>query len=707
MSKRLSKIARELNVGISIIAEFLISNGFECEENPNMNLSEENYIFLKNNIYGYIKDQRKINLSQGQAKQPKKAEQQATEQVPLELKIIDAASKQKKLIERIIGFTDFDWHYTVIKFNGTCSQPVNFNLFDEVLCDLLLTKQMSAQEMGEILGLDIQTDPAEKEILLYAINELKKDNMIDGDESIYWLNDVGSEYAKKGVKFTTFKRDFDLYVDLSGGIKDNVSKIFSGLTSEKTIESSSEEYSQMSIEDIRELAEFQAPEIHYPQKQFILQEAQFIKSESFKAKVWVVLLENFRDNTIRAIVYDSKQDKIIDPLSDAFDKLEDEKMILLNKLVKVSENEDFAVEFTTEEKQEDQKFDEAELIQKQEEIETALDTQDIDKVKEIQKEISNIKRHFNSLEFEVELKRLFDHTANDLWIISPWIKKYATLRRIPFFEKYIQKGGRIFVAYSEPENEGDVMADEEALKKLLELEKTHLNFYICQLPKFHYKMVWLKHTQENDLYYNGSYNILSFFVKQGLQNVRQERMIKLNWDKEKENDYTEIFTNFGVKYLNRAVDDFNALSTNSPESIDKAFLQKVKSYDYGKIKPFINQGMENFDEKYQQLQDTKESNLQYFRQEYVKCELVKFKKEALKLSKQQQVPFGKKREIQERLNLMNAEFSEFSELSEYNEVMQIINNLKVFDFGKKAPNNQATNYYPKNNNRNFKNKKWR
>ncbi len=698
MSKRLSKIAKELNIGISTIAEFLNSNGYDCEENPNEKLSEEIFDFLKNNISGYVADKQKsYNNSKSPTKQSKKTEAQTTEQVPLELKIIEAASKQKKLIERIIGFSDFKWHYTVTKFEGTCSQPVDFNLFDEVICDLLLTGNLSAKAIGDILGLDIETDPAEKGILLSAINELKRDKMIDGDESVYWLTDVGIEYAKNGVKFSTFTRQFDLYIDAVGDVKEKAKEVFSNLRSEKQISFKHENLPQ-NIEDVKPLAELQAPEIHFPKKNFLLQSCEPKGIEGYVAKVWVVLLENFRDNTIRSLVYDEKQDKIIDSLSDAFDKLEDEKLKLLEKLVKVGEDEDFSVEFTDEVKHEEQIAVESELIQKQVEIETAFETQDIEKIKEIQKQVSVIKRHFNSLEFEVELKRLFDQTANDLWIISPWIKKYATLRRVQFFEKYLQKGGRIFVAYSEPENITDVMADEEALNKLLELEKKYQNFYINQLPPFHYKRVWLRNNGDSNLYYTGSYNILSFFVKQGLQNVRQEEMTKLDWDDEKESVYYDIFTQFGVKYLNHAVEDFNALCINPPEIIDKAFLQKVKNSDYGKLKPFINQGIDVFDEKYQQLQDAKEDNLQMYREQYIKGEIKNYKKEALELSKQP-ISLDKKRNIQGRLNTLLNEFSEFSELVEMQEVIRLISDLKVFNFDKNK------SFKPNSNNKIFTKKR--
>lgn len=111
------------------------------------------------------------------------------------------------------------------KFEGTCLQPVDFNLFDEVLCDLLLSGQMSVEQIGNILGLDIQTDPTEKEILLSAINGLKRDKMIDGDESIYWLTDVGIEYAKNGVKFSTFTRKFDLYIDTVGTVREKAKEV--------------------------------------------------------------------------------------------------------------------------------------------------------------------------------------------------------------------------------------------------------------------------------------------------------------------------------------------------------------------------------------------------------------------------------------------------------------------------------------------------
>ena len=44
--KRLSKVARELNVGISTIVEFLNSQGKEVSSNPNTKIGEDLYMIL-------------------------------------------------------------------------------------------------------------------------------------------------------------------------------------------------------------------------------------------------------------------------------------------------------------------------------------------------------------------------------------------------------------------------------------------------------------------------------------------------------------------------------------------------------------------------------------------------------------------------------------------------------------------------------------
>ncbi|MBQ3619661.1 MAG: hypothetical protein II939_16065 [Bacteroidales bacterium] len=671
MSKKLSKISRDLNIGISVITDFLNKNGHQCEEDPNETLNADIIDFVYSNIKGFLSASKGKELLVDQTSSPVTTDEVS---IPLELKIIDAASKEKKLIERIIGFTDFDWKYIVAKYKGVCSQPVDFNHFDEAICAILLKGESSAQQIGKILGFDITTDPAEKNILLSVINNLKKDEMIDGDESLYWLTDTGKEYAKNGVKFSTFERDFELYIDSTSNLKSDTKEIFSNLKSEK------QPYFPQNIipediDDVKSLAEIQAPEIHFPTKNFILQSCDFIKSECFSAKLWVVLLENFRDNVVRTLVYDEKKDAIIDILSESLDLLDDKKTELLEKLIRESEEDDFEIGNTTEPKQESQSISEKELIQKQKEIDVAVENNDIQKITTIKNEVAQQKRHFNSLEFEIELKRLFDTTADELWIISPWIKKYATQRRIPFFENYLRKGGRIFIAYSMPENSIDNMADEEALEKLHELDKKYQNFYIHQLPSFHYKRVWLK-SKDKNLYYTGSYNILSFFVKQGTQNFRQEEMTRLDWNSENDEEYKNLFLQFGEKYLSKAVEEINELC--QPNSImNKDILQKIEQLSNGKLQTFKDKGYETFEKKYAEFEEIKDNKLIRVKQNIYTRELAALSAEINKVQNQT-IPSDRKNDFQKRLDIIREQYPIISKTESFINTEEQVQLLKVF-----------------------------
>ena len=674
MKKRLSKIARDFKSNISIVVEFLRVNGYECEEDPEVEFSIEVVEFIENNLPAFLFEKNKESQKQTPKQKDKSKDVSSGAQIPLELKIIESASKEKKLIERIVGFTEFEWNYTIAKFKGTCSQPVDFNLFDEVLCDLLLTEQMSAEKIGNILGFDIQKDPAENDILLKAIKDLKADKMLDGDESILWLTDVGIEYAKNGVKFSTFTRDFDLYIDSIGVSKEKVKEIFSNIKSEKT-PNFDKDFLPKNIEEVKPIAELQAPEIHFPKKNFLLQECTPVGAEGFKAKVWVVLLENFRDNTLRAIVYDEKQNKVIDTLSEALDKQDELKSELLERLVKVDDE----IEFTNEEKQKEQVEIEQALIHKQEEIDEAITRQDADKIKEIEKEVEAIKRHFNSLEFEVELKKLFDTTSDTILIQSPWVRDFAFKNRVPFIKEYLRKGGRVYIAYSENESfGGEDMVQEESKKLLAELDK-NLNFYCCELPAFHYKNVWLIRKDKENSYYSGSYNILSFFVHQNMKNVRQEKMTRMDWDSELEEQYLEVFKKFGLKYINAAIDDFNILCQNPPAIIDRDYLQKLRKVENTKLSPFKGIGVIEFDSALGLLEETKTENLNHYRKIFFESEIERYKKLVIELSQKPLSP-DRKKSMQIEFEKLREEFLDFLDLqiSKGTEVTDMINNLKVF-----------------------------
>ena len=187
----------------------------------------------------------------------------------------------------------------------------------------------------------------------------------------------------------------------------------------------------------------------------------------------------------------------------------------------------------------------------------------------------------------------------------------------------------------------------------------------------------MRRDSEPNLYYTGSYNILSFFVHQGLQNIRQEEMTKLDWDEEKENAYKDIVLKFCQKYLDIS-SDLLKLTCKNVSKIDRSFLNKLKSIDYGKLKPLLNRGINGFDETYKKLQECKNNNLTIFQELYFKNQINNFKNELLGLSKQTN-SIHQKRDIWNKFISLKSEFPEYSNLEETKEIEDQIRKLKITD----------------------------
>ena len=693
MKKRLAKIAREHNVSLSELAEFLRINGYQCDEDPHELISIEAEEMIHFNFPAYLAskknekggDKRKQRIDTGKSLN--------IDFSPVEIKIIEAATNEKKLIERLIGFTDYNWKFKIHKCIGECSQPVNFSVFDEVICDLLLIKSMSEPEIAKILGLDTSRDIAEFTILRQAINSLRKDKMIDGDESLLWLNDLGKEYAQNGVKYSTFKRNFEIFIDDLGLPAENSKNVLSVIKSQRDLSLGLANKSELDIETVKTYAEFQAPEIHFPAKKYLLQSFEELTTENYLANVWVVLLENFRDNTIRAIVYDEKQNKIVRELSETINSHESIKSELLEKLIKIDEN----IQFTDEEKNEEQIQYEHELINKQEAIDRALSNADDALIGKMKADAIASKKHFNTLEFEVELKSLFDTTSDTIIIQSPWVRDYAFKNRIPFILNYLKKGGKVFIAYSEnEETNGDPMVQEDSMRKILEIEKNNFNFYYCEFPAFHYKNVWLIKPNGENTYYSGSYNILSFFVSQGLAKVRQEKMTKMKWDDELAEQYNEIIKGFGLKYVNKAIEDFNHLSQNPPHVIDKDYLQRLKTFDNSKLKPFLSLGIKEFEQAFQTLESTKIENLRYYKKIFLKSELTSIKSNLIEIGVRQ-ISNDRKFILKREIDKLSEDFQDVIE--DFRPIIielgEKVKQLKVFEFNK----NEKQRYHNNKNKR--------
>ena len=628
-------------------------------------------------------------------------------------KFCDEIGRKKKLTERDIGYTDFEWPFVVAGFKGEVLKPAKLTPFDKAVCDLLLMKNFGWVELGQILGLDIGSDPAERTLLINEIKALYDIGMIEGDDSILWLTETGREFARKGEKIETYEEDFELYIDPVFGFNDTGKKIFSALKSEEFKEADDERFyidfldseaseeeildaeeespdtetsevkflDEKALESVKLLAAAQAPEAHCPEKRYKLAKCRPTAKKCFSAKLKVVLLENFRDETNRVLVYDEKSEKVIEPLSEAFSENEEQMKRIFEKILAESAESESPLESTDEEKSDEQIEYEQAQIEKQEELDQAIDSGDqsqLEKIvnQELENRNSSEKRLFYTLEFEAEFERLLTGPYDEIMILTPWIKN-ATLKRISLYESFLKRGKKLFIAYSAPERPDDIMCYEKPFSELQKLEAKYPQFYLCQREQpFHFKQVWCK----GFFLYNGSENISSFMPKGSDEvKVRDECMTKLSWASDLENDYSGKLASFALRYLAEAEQKFDELCRHENISLDRNFLKEVAAFKIDKLEFFVDKTIEEFDAEYDRWRSFKENKTADFRKKFCEQEILKIQAdleaEAQK-SVNQVVSIKKLNELEKRLGAFCKEFPESETLAQKSSLQDLLSEYR-------------------------------
>ena len=196
---------------------------------------------------------------------------------------------EKKISEIYLGYSEFYWEYSIANYSATCTEAIDFTLFDKTICALLEVEDyLSFEQIGEILGFNVveglgnkkYKDIAEVEILMDALQHLYDFGMIEigvVNFSMCSLTPIGEEYTALKKKFkTTHNQKFKLLFDKTKGIHNEAKKVFEFLPRDKTslrnsfitIDGSKEE-AEINYEDedfLKEFAEDQIPDIYNPAK---------------------------------------------------------------------------------------------------------------------------------------------------------------------------------------------------------------------------------------------------------------------------------------------------------------------------------------------------------------------------------------------------------------------------------------------------------
>ena len=506
---------------------------------------------------------------------PKKAQE------PIGSRIAKAVFEEKKISERIFGYISYDINFVKATYAGKTQRPAKITSIEKGIVGILLVDETSSfDKIGLILGLDVINDKAEQSILRTAIETLRGFNAIEGDDSCMALTDAGRTYAEKGERPDTYSKAFDIYVDKSHMSWLNIKNcIGDNLLNINEINTPCENLN-LSLEEIRQFAECQAQDVHFPQNRYLLESAIWSEGHEASYKVYVCFVQSIvSSEDVRAFVFDENSNALNPIMSEQINSNPDLLAELLENCIKfeceideetiILEGDD--VETAKSEISEEIKEAEKQLVLEEENAKNAplSDKQDVSSPStnlSTDKERLHKKALYDSLSFELELQKIFNEDDPDeIWLISPWIRKGAFMHdRGPLIENFLKdENKRVFIAYSEPalNNDGKPMMDEEVEPGIIQLDEQYPNFFYVQLPEFHLKNV-IEVKGDQKVLFSGSFNVLSFSVSEQQKHVRREEMTLAHHTVAK-NKYADFQLEFAEIYASRIMKEIESLDTAS------------------------------------------------------------------------------------------------------------------------------------------------
>lgn len=506
---------------------------------------------------------------------PKKAQE------PIGSRIAKAVFEEKKISERIFGYISYDINFVKATYAGKTQRPAKITSIEKGIVGILLVDETSSfDKIGLILGLDVINDKAEQSILRTAIETLRGFNAIEGDDSCMALTDAGRTYAEKGERPDTYSKAFDIYVDKSHMSWLNIKNcIGDNLLNINEINTPCENLN-LSLEEIRQFAECQAQDVHFPQNRYLLESAIWSEGHEASYKVYVCFVQSIASSEdVRAFVFDENSNALNPIMSEQINSNPDLLAELLENCIKfeceideetiVLEGDD--VETAKSKISEEIKEAEKQLVLEEENAKNAplSDKQDVSSPStnlSTDKERLHKKALYDSLSFELELQKIFNEDDPDeIWLISPWIRKGAFMHdRGPLIENFLKdENKRVFIAYSEPalNNDGKPMMDEEVEPGIIQLDEQYPNFFYVQLPEFHLKNV-IEVKGDQKVLFSGRFNVLSFSVSEQQKHVRREEMTLAHHTVAK-NKYADFQLEFAEIYASRIMKEIESLDTAS------------------------------------------------------------------------------------------------------------------------------------------------
>ena len=633
---------------------------------------------------------------------PKKAQE------PIGSRIAKAVFEEKKISERIFGYISYDINFVKATYAGKTQRPAKITSIEKGIVGILLVDETSSfDKIGLILGLDVINDKAEQSILRTAIETLRGFNAIEGDDSCMALTDAGRTYAEKGERPDTYSKAFDIYVDKSHMSWLNIKNcIGDNLLNINEINTPCENLN-LSLEEIRQFAECQAQDVHFPQNRYLLESAIWSEGHEASYKVYVCFVQSIASSEdVRAFVFDENSNALNPIMSEQINSNPDLLAELLENCIKfeceideetiVLEGDD--VETAKSKISEEIKEAEKQLVLEEENAKNAplSDKQDVSSPStnlSTDKERLHKKALYDSLSFELELQKIFNEDDPDeIWLISPWIRKGAFMHdRGPLIENFLKdENKRVFIAYSEPalNNDGKPMMDEEVEPGIIQLDEQYPNFFYVQLPEFHLKNV-IEVKGDQKVLFSGSFNVLSFSVSEQQKHVRREEMTLAHHTVAK-NKYADFQLEFAEIYASRIMKEIESLDTAS-----------LNNYKNERLDYFLGIDNQEIHKLFSPIEDLLEEKTLGCIKENLYKQLTKIGQELVAASNMGGLNAKDKKKYKSALESISKELTT-NAIDDPSTLELLDNNLKLLDvipdkkiFPGKTQRNTGTSYQPK------------
>lgn len=515
----------------------------------------------------------------------------------LDFYIFKAIEKDKKLTDLYLGYMPFQWLYTKAKYSATCTEAVDFTLFDKTICGLLdIESSLSLEEIGEILGFNVINNPSKKkykdfaeyEILKEALQNLEEFEMISTGDSSFSsckLTAIGKEYFKLGKKFKIHtNKIFGLYFDNTNNDHKKAKDNFEYLKSEYIQENSIN--SVINYEDeqvLKSFAENQIPEIYNVKKMNSFKDVVLIDKQYKSVTFYAVFLIDLNSGNYKIFGYDHNTKKINNYFSSYL--IEKGKIAnnLLYEVIKsygyYQNDTDTIVDFSYEQ----------ELIKSQHEIEEFIN-KDNNVSEKLVHTISNL-QYFEPNMFFDNLETIIQNSEKEVWLIFNEISNFLLEKLSKIIDSIKDKYMFIYL----PVN-NQFKNQIQSLKH--KIDQT-LNTYVIVADITEFNII----TQCS--------NKISIYKKNKVPLKIEDKLIEYYFIKKYSNikininEYLDNFRqDFADEYLIPVSNDIDRRFSEivNEENLSNYSTEEIESIDY-KLRPFYN--LTDYDETLTEIKDNK------------------------------------------------------------------------------------------------------